>query len=115
VRHAFLTMVLLALCGSLAAQQPAPPPYPQPRPAPQKGAPLDPADVDVLTGKTGERRNYARPYVWVQAPGPYGTRWQSFPGTVPHGAGLFLAAPLRTPLLFPLAGRHGGTVVVIRR
>jgi hypothetical protein len=41
-----------------------------PSPAPKKGAPLDWRDVDILTGKSnGRSRAYVTPYVYVDAPG----------------------------------------------
>lgn len=132
-RTALLMLLALTLPAALAAQQtPPPPPYPEPRPAPQKGAPLDQRDVDVLTGKTAQR-NYVAPYVYVPA-GRYGAavsipleRHAASPFAralvqpvhpaffVTGKSGFFVAAPLRAPLLFPLAGKHGGSVIIIRR
>jgi hypothetical protein len=133
-RTALLMMFVLAFSVTLAAQQTTTPPYPEIKPAPKKGAPLDPADVDVLTGKTSQqsRRNYVVPYVYVSPYGQYdrlgvvtgsrtgvrvplGTHMYTRGGQVAvfHPAeGVFVAAPLRMPVLFPVFGPGGISVLV---
>src|SRR5215472_15857770 len=78
MKAALLAAVLLVASAALAQQtpnspqaQPAASPADTGTAAPQLGHPLDPADVDILTGKNKpeNRRGYAQPYYSVS---PYG-------------------------------------------
>jgi len=78
MKAALLAAVLLIASAALAQQapyspqeQPATSPADTASAAPQLGHPLDPADVDILTGKNKpeNRRGYAQPYYSVS---PYG-------------------------------------------
>lgn len=122
-RTALLTLLVIALGSGLAAQQ-STPPYPDPKPAPKLGHPLDPADVDVLTGKTA-RRNYVAPYVRIS---PYGQYDRLGVVTGPRTGGVLVPlgahalvhrrghpvflAPLRKPVFFPVFGPGGIAVIV---
>lgn len=118
-RTALLTLLVIALGSGLAVAQ-STPPYPDPKPAPKQGHPLDPADVDVLTGKTA-RRNYVAPYVYVS---PYGQYDRLGVVTGPRSRGVLVPlgghalvhrrvlAPLRKPVFFPVFGPGGIAVIV---
>lgn len=78
MKAALLAAVLLVATATLAQQTPTPQqdqpvasPADTASAAPQPGHPLDPADVDILTGKNKPegRRGYAQPYYSVS---PYG-------------------------------------------
>ncbi len=114
MRRALLIVVILTAQGLLAQETPparnrpeetpAAPAQTQPQAAPTLGHPLDPADVDVLTGKT---KNSGAPGYRYQAPYPYASYPLSAPGYVPSRA--LGANPLASPLFPPrLFGRFGG-------
>lgn len=67
MRKVLLVVLILAASGVLRAQDAAS--AQAPAPAPKLGHPLDPADVDILTGKTrapaySAYRGYAGPYAY---------------------------------------------------
>ncbi|MFY9584248.1 MAG: hypothetical protein WAR21_07145 [Candidatus Acidiferrales bacterium] len=110
MRRALLIVVTLTAQGLLAQETPPAQNRPvetpaasaqaQPQAAPTLGHPLDPADVDVLTGKTKTAGALSRRY--EAAPYPYASYPLSAPGYVPSrllGTNP-LASPPFTPLLF---------------
>ena len=99
MRKAWLTLLILALPATLAAQQASP--------APKPGHPLDPADVATLSAKpqTTPYSTSASPY-WGYPYGTYGT-WYGDSAFAPVSTE---TSPPITPLVF---GRVGDRPVVL--
>src|SRR5574341_70764 len=135
IRPAMLTpsaaCILAMLPALLAQEKPQPPPRteaqtstttsPQAKPAPKLGHPLDPADVDVLTGKNKPNAGASRPVEVLRygytgyGYGRYGRFGYSM-GTSRFGGSQFApvggsAQPLFAPIAFGRVGNRSFFVV----
>ena len=116
MKRAGIMAMLLFTATALRAQQQPPPPQPPPAPAPavqpandqqdqailptqplaapKTGHPLDPHDVDVLTGKADRDAQAPRATPYLNMNGSYGSGYMSF------GRGNFVRTQRISPFLF---------------